>query len=68
MNKLIICHRNLPDWHHSEGDILGTHIICTLNFVNLISFSHNYTMMLQHNSIRINSSLKIKIKLKSFRS
>lgn len=38
----------LPDGHHSKSDVLGGHIIGTLDFVDFISFSHDNTVVLQH--------------------
>lgn len=48
---------NLPNWQHSECDILRAHIISALDFVDFISFCHNDAVVLQNNRIRINARL-----------
>lgn len=44
INKLIFFYS--PDGHHSECDILRRHVVRAFNFVDLIGFGHDNTVML----------------------
>lgn len=48
---------NLPNWHHSERDILRGHVVGALNFVYFVGFSHDDAMMLQDDRVGVDTGL-----------
>lgn len=50
-----------PDGHHSECDVLRTHVVCALDLVDLVRFGHYHAVMLEHDRVGVYASLKIEM-------
>lgn len=48
---------NSPNRHHAEGNVLGGHVVSTLDFVDLVCFRHDYAVMLKNHCVRVYSGL-----------
>lgn len=42
--------------HHSEGDVLGAHVVRALYLVDLVGLCHHHGMVLQNDRVCVNSS------------
>lgn len=51
-------HFRITDGHHTEGNVLGAHVIRTLDFVDFIGLGHDHAVVLQNHGIRIDTGLK----------
>lgn len=43
-------------WHHSEGNVLGAHVVRALDLVDLVSLGHHHGMVLQDNRVGVHAS------------
>lgn len=50
----------LPNWHHSEGDVLRGHVVRALDFVDLIRLGHDDAVVLEDDRVAVDTDLERK--------
>jgi hypothetical protein len=50
-------HLWVTDGHHAEGDVLGAHVVRTLDLVDLVGLGHDFGVVLQHDCVGVDAGL-----------